>query len=97
MNFGHALDLIKKSQKLTRLGWNGKDMYVRMYPPEKALDESTERYHSIMGFWAPRLEPFIFMKTGDDKYIPWLASQTDLLAEDWELYPVIVKAKDENA
>lgn len=30
------------------------------------------------------IEPFIMMKTADDKYVPWLASQTDMLADDWQ-------------
>lgn len=70
MDFGSALQLIKEDRLLRRAGWNGKGMHVQLQRPTA---------HSKMTV------PYIFMKTVEGDLVPWLASQTDLLAEDWEL------------
>ena len=72
--FGTALELMKKENcMMTRKGWNGKDMYIEYFvPPNKP--ESQRLYEE---------SPYIRMKTADHNLVPWLASQTDLLAEDW--------------
>lgn len=81
MNFSDALDLIKEGKKLQRSNWNGKDMWVTI-----CKDYST---HDVLFNvdWNEKRErlPFIIMKTVDDKLVPWLASQTDILADDWIL------------
>lgn len=68
MHFGIALRMIKEGYKVTRKGWNGKGMYIKL---QKPTDQSKMTL------------PYIFMKTTDNHLVPWLASQTDLLAEDW--------------
>lgn len=42
-------------------------------------------HHQRAAYPTPRLLPWIGMKTADDGFVPWLASQTDILAEDWEI------------
>jgi hypothetical protein len=69
MDFGSAIDALKKGHKVARLGWNGKNMWLELQRPDA---------HSKMTL------PYIFMKTADDNLVPWLASQTDILSEDWE-------------
>jgi hypothetical protein len=84
--FSYALGLIKEGQRVTRHGWNGKDMFIFLVPGSNfkvnrppllgIYPEGTEiNYHS-----------HIDMKTADGTIVPWSASQTDLLAEDWKLY-----------
>jgi hypothetical protein len=68
MNFGYAIDRLKMRGKVSRAGWNGKGMWLELQVPDA---------HSKMSL------PYIYMKTADDKLVPWLASQTDVLAEDW--------------
>lgn len=68
--FGDALEYLKQGHKLTRRGWNGKDMYIMLQRP-------TERSKMTL--------PYIYMKTVQGDLVPWLASQTDMLAEDWAL------------
>jgi len=68
MDFGQALNALKTGCAVSRQGWNGKGMWLRLQRPDE---------HSKMTL------PYIYMKTADDKLVPWLASQTDLLAEDW--------------
>jgi len=69
MNFGQAIEALKKNELVTRTGWNGKGMYLEMQFPDE---------NSKMTL------PYIFMKTAQDDLVPWLASQTDLLSDDWE-------------
>ena len=80
MDFSDALLFLKKGVKVAREGWNGKNMCI-MYALNGEFTIPTET-PSEMGKRFP-LEPFIVMKTADNKFVPWLASQTDLLADDW--------------
>jgi hypothetical protein len=68
--FSVALPHLKDGGRVTRAGWNGKNMWLE-------LQRSDE--HSKMTL------PYIFMKTVQGDLVPWLASQTDLLAEDWSV------------
>ncbi len=68
MGFGETLGYIKLGRKVARSGWNGKNMYVELQTP-------TETSKMTL--------PYLFMKTADGHLVPWLASQTDILAEDW--------------
>lgn len=87
LTFGLAIEALKQGKKVARKGWNGKRMYLFYI--------GTEMHIPGLGGWTYTngvndnypLLPFIAMKTADDKVVPWLASQTDMLAEDW----VIVK------
>jgi hypothetical protein len=84
MNFSEALNLIKQGKKVQRQGWNGKGMFIFLVPGSTfkvsrppllgIYPEGTEiNYHS-----------HIDMRTADGMIVPWLASQTDLLANDWQ-------------
>jgi hypothetical protein len=68
VDFSEALGSLKAGSKMQRAGWNGKDMYVELQRPDA---------HSKMSL------PYLFMKTAQGDLVPWLASQTDILAEDW--------------
>jgi hypothetical protein len=68
MDFGEALKALKKGKRVTRPGWNGKGMWLELQRPD-ATSKMTL--------------PYIFMFTADQQLVPWLASQTDVLAEDW--------------
>ena len=81
MSFGDALKALKAGQRVARTGWNGKGMWL--WIPE-ALDEFCTKVF-VCGDDAFETAPWIGMKTADNKFVPWLASQTDVLAEDWEV------------
>lgn len=74
MHFGHSLLLCRTGKRIARAGWNGKDMFL-FYVDKWNYDSALE--YDVL--------PFIAMKTADNKIVPWLASQTDILATDWEL------------
>jgi hypothetical protein len=69
-NFGWALSQLKSGRKVSREGWNGKGMWLNLQTPDE---------NSKMTL------PYIYMKTADGHLVPWLASQTDVLADDWDL------------
>lgn len=68
MDFGSAIKCLKMGNTVARAGWNGKGMWLALQVPDE---------HSKMSL------PYIYMKTADNKLVPWLASQTDMLCEDW--------------
>ena len=79
MDFGEAIKALKEGKRVARTGWNGKGMFLLYVPSEKwgIIDK--------IGLGIPKsnLLSWIGMKTADGKFVPWLASQTDMLAEDW--------------
>lgn len=69
-DFGWALRTLKAGRRVARSGWNGKGMWLALQVPDA---------HSKMGL------PYIYMSTVTGQLVPWLASQTDVLAEDWSV------------
>lgn len=80
MNFGEALEALKKWERVQRAGWNGKGMWL-------VLIRSGNAMYKGYGC-AFDMQDCIGLKTADDKMQPgWLASQADMLAEDWTVLP----------
>lgn len=73
MNFGQAIEALKEGKRVAREGWNGKGMWLQLVSD---FDSRTERRRYSR-------RPFIEMKDVEHMFVPWLASQTDMLAEDW--------------
>ena len=69
MDFSKALELLKNGARIYREGWNGRGQHLELQVPDE---------NSKMTL------PYIFIQTVEGNLVPWLASQTDLLAEDWE-------------
>lgn len=67
-DFGWAIEKLKAGNRVARSGWNGKGMWIELQLPDE---------HSKMSL------PYIFMRTAQGDLVPWLASQTDMLSEDW--------------
>ncbi|MFS0817093.1 DUF2829 domain-containing protein [Lysinibacillus sp. 1P01SD] len=79
MNFGQAIEALKDGKKVARKGWNGKGIFIELQVPDT---------HSKM------THPYIFIDTtglqtdnanAPKSRVPWLASQTDMLSEDWDI------------
>ncbi|QVW08790.1 hypothetical protein CBW1004CProp1_gp39 [Phage CBW1004C-Prop1] len=79
MNFGQAIEALKQGEKVCRSGWNGRGIHLELQRPDD---------HSKM------TSPYIFIDTtglqtenpgAPKSRVPWLASQTDMLAEDWHI------------
>ena len=82
-NFGEAIELLKQGKKVARSGWNGKGMFVFLVPGSVFKVNRAP----LLGIYPEGTEityhAHIDMKTADNQIVPWLASQTDVLAEDW--------------
>ena len=76
LDFGQALNYLKQGEKVARKGWNGKGMWLKLIAPHKGKINL-----GIDGIFDGL--PWIGMKTADNMFVPWLASQTDMLASDW--------------
>lgn len=85
LTFGTALDALKQGHKVARDGWNGKGMFLFLVPGSVFKVNRAP----LMGIYPEGTEinycPHIDMRTADGKIVPWLASQTDVLADDWTI------------
>jgi hypothetical protein len=83
LTFGAAVEALKLGKRVARKGWNGKDMFLFLVPGSTFLVNRSP----LLGIYPQGTEitylPHIDMKTADGSIVPWLASQTDLLANDW--------------
>lgn len=79
-SFSRALYLLKTGNRVSRSGWNGKGMWLIHIQSIEWSTETVIGNHDVSEL--ARL-PFIAMKTADGQLVPWLASQTDLLSDDW--------------
>ena len=79
MNFGEAIKALKNGEKVCRCGWNGEGIFLMLQIPDE---------HSKM------TSPYIYIDTSNLRtenpnapkvVVPWLASQTDMLADDWDI------------
>lgn len=83
MTFSLALIYLKGGERVARQGWNGKGMFLFLVPG------STFRVNRapLLGIYPEGTEikyhAHVDMRTADGQIVPWLCSQTDLLAEDW--------------
>lgn len=89
MNFGQALELLKQGKRVRRLGWNGKGMFIYLTKGSVVPFEQMRTAHvtaESTGLDAAYISSHIDMRAADGTVvIGWLASQTDMLAEDWEV------------
>jgi len=87
-NFSEILERLKNGSKVCRIGWNGKGMWItyqRGYPEGVAINQNTARATGMPEGTMCRFLPYLMMRTAQGDFVPWLASQTDILADDWML------------
>jgi len=88
MTFGEAIKQMKDGKKCARAGWNGKGMWVAYLPPVTYEAEKVNaRIKALIGPDKDlRCNAYFGMWTADEKWqIGWLASQSDMCAEDWQV------------
>lgn len=77
MNFGKALELLRANHRIARYGWNGNGLWLELQIPDRQSKMTL---------------PYIYINYPEDAKktpgarVPWVASQTDVLAEDWFAY-----------
>lgn len=69
---GWAINQMKDGEAVTRRGWNGKGQYLQLQVPDKNSANTL---------------PYVYIVTVQGDRVPWICSQTDLLATDWEIFP----------
>lgn len=90
MTFGQAIEAMKKGKKVARRGWNGKGMYLWILPAASVKAEWCKEAHlrelAEQNGGEVECMGSVRMKTADGKVLTgWLASQTDMLSDDWVL------------
>jgi hypothetical protein len=101
MDFGQAIRHVKDGKLVAREGWNGKGMFIFLRPADtiqtqgdgftiqqvKSLPQAVKEYYqSRPDTMAVMFTPYLCMKAADNTIVNgWLASQTDMLAEDWHI------------
>ena len=85
LTFGLAVEALKMGKKVARAGWNGKGMWLKLIANKTWALNIEEHSELVDGANGVNSLPWIGMKTADNKFVPWLASQTDILAEDWTI------------
>ena len=90
MTFGMAIEALKKGFKVSRSGWNGKGMWLILVPGTKLTDFTAGSTYYKAGMLTGEILPHIDMYTvnaeGRRAMLPgWVASQTDMLSEDWNI------------
>lgn len=86
MDFGEALVALKRGKAVARKGWNGKGAFLTLQNGSEVTGDvmRNEPAKNYYGNNKVKICPHIDMKAADGSYVVgWLASQTDLLAEDW--------------
>lgn len=84
-SFGGALAALSSGQKVCRSGWNGKGMWLGLIPGDQWGLGSGQNAYDYGAAGPGKLLPWIGMRTAQGDFVPWLASQTDILANDWEI------------
>lgn len=99
VNFGTALEAVKQGKLIAREGWNGKGMFVFQRPEDsipgsvvihnvKSIPQSVKDYllNKELGGAVIKFTSYLCMYAADGSIVNgWLASQTDMLAEDWTI------------
>ncbi len=89
VSFGGAIALMKQGKKMRRRGWNGKGMYVvyqKSYPGGIPINANTAQAIGQPEGTVHCFQPYLMMRAADGSFVTgWLASQTDMLANDWEI------------
>ncbi|MDD6104206.1 MAG: DUF2829 domain-containing protein [Bacteroidales bacterium] len=87
LNFGQAIEALKNGKKVARKGWNGKGMYLWLLPPSEVKKEWVKDPMLLEAFGdrdvLPCLGSIRMLTATKEVLTGWLASQTDMLSEDW--------------
>jgi hypothetical protein len=88
MDFGKALNLVKRGSKIARDGWNGKGMFVvyqKGYPQGIPCNRQTAEAWGMKEGELFKCEPYLQIKMANGSHAMWVPSINDVLAEDWQV------------
>lgn len=87
-DLGFAIKHLKNGSRVYRSGWSCRDMWLACmpgYPNGIGINAVTAKASGLPEGSSQKFLPYVIMKTADGSFVPWLCSQSDLLAEDWML------------
>lgn len=90
MDFSDALSCCKDGSKIARDGWNGAGQYVvyqKGYPDGIAINGNTAQATGLPEGTVCKFLPYLMLCNAQGSFVPWFASQGDVLANDWSLVP----------
>ncbi len=86
VSFGTAIGMLKDGKKVTRAGWNGKGMFLVLVPGTSSCTFTPNSPYRNAGIEVANINAHIDMYTAQGDFQPgWLASQADMLADDWQV------------
>ncbi|PHB22867.1 hypothetical protein COE80_19605 [Bacillus pseudomycoides] len=88
MNFGQAIEAVKTGEKISRNGWNGKNMFVvyqKGYPNGIPCNKQTAEAWGLNEGDLFKVRPYLQLRCADGTHAMWSPSTSDALAEDWEV------------
>lgn len=91
LDFSQALVDVRLGKKIWRQGWHGQDQFVvyqKGYPQGIAINANTADATGIAEGTVMAFKPYLMFKTAEGAFVPWVASQSDLLAMDWVSEPL---------
>lgn len=86
MDFSYALVAVKAGAKIFRDGWNGENQYVvrqKGYPDGIPINKNTAEATGGVEGAICVFRPYLMFCAADGEFVPWVATQSDLLADDW--------------
>lgn len=87
MGIGGAVEALRAGRRVRRAGWNGVGLWLGLCSRGAEIDDGlpgTPEATLASDGDLPRSVPFVFLHTSTGEFVPWVCSQTDLLADDWE-------------
>lgn len=84
-SFGQAIEELKQGKRVAREGWNGKNMYLVLISGSAVAPAIEEHYGKGWGEPDTPVQDAIYMYTAQCTLVPWLASQSDMLSNDWSV------------
>ncbi len=88
LDFGEAIRAMKRGNKVTRKGWNGKNLFVvyqKAYPNGIPCNKQTAEAWGMKEGELFKCEPYFQINTLEGSHAMWVPSIRDCLAEDWEI------------
>lgn len=87
-DFGYALNALRSGKRVTRQGWNGKGQFVvfqKAYPDGIPINKNTAEALGQPEGTIRSFRPYLMFSTVQGDLVPWVAAQSDLLADDWQV------------
>ena len=84
-SFSRALELLKNGARVVRKGWNGKGMFVLLINGHAVAESINACYGDASGDVSVPVRDALYLYTTTNELVAWVASQADLLADDWQI------------